>query len=167
MAARGRQPGLKECFQGSWAANQRTAYRQGRLRAELVAELEAVDLWKWNPQQAAWDSRLAILKVSPTHSDCCMQPAGGHTGSDAWLPELFPPNPHFTWLWNLIRPIQIALQAFMAVHGRMPRVREELEGSKVGQWVSNQRQAYRKGTLRARRVAALEALPGWTWTHAA
>jgi hypothetical protein len=35
--------------------------------------------------------------------------------------------------------------------------------SKIGKWVSHQRDAFRQGTLSDDRVSRLEALPGWTW----
>jgi hypothetical protein len=33
----------------------------------------------------------------------------------------------------------------------------------LGTWVSERKTAYRKGTLSADRITALEALPGWEW----
>jgi hypothetical protein len=44
------------------------------------------------------------------------------------------------------------------------RQRARVEDYPLGNWVGNQRQAYRKGTLARKRVRRLEALPGWTWT---
>jgi hypothetical protein len=37
--------------------------------------------------------------------------------------------------------------------------------SELGHWVSEQRSAYRVGTLHEKRAGLLEALPGWTWTE--
>lgn len=54
-----------------------------------------------------------------------------------------------------------ALHAFVAQHGRQPLQRENFEGIPLGQWVSTQRQ--KRGTLRPEQVAALEAVPGWSW----
>lgn len=58
--------------------------------------------------------------------------------------------------------IQPPLQTFVAQHGRLPQQHERFEGIALGMWVTKQRAAY-KGKLKPERVAALEALPGWTW----
>ncbi|MEK6251845.1 MAG: Helicase associated domain protein [Actinomycetota bacterium] len=47
-------------------------------------------------------------------------------------------------------------------HARVPQETRE-EGYRLGGWVTEQRHAYRKGTLGPQRRARLEALPGWTW----
>jgi hypothetical protein len=49
-------------------------------------------------------------------------------------------------------------------HGN-PRVPQSYtdDGYNLGDWVSNQRQSYRRGTLAAERQRRLQDLPGWTW----
>lgn len=56
-----------------------------------------------------------------------------------------------------------ALQAFVALHKRLPGRRDEIDGIRVGVWLNTQRIAYRRHLLQPELVAALEALPGWTW----
>lgn len=51
----------------------------------------------------------------------------------------------------------------MALHGRLPRYREEYEGILLGRWVTKQRTAYKQGTLAPECAAALEAVRGFTW----
>ena len=38
------------------------------------------------------------------------------------------------------------------------------DGHKLGTWVSNQRQSYKRGKLSPQRQQLLESLPGWAWT---
>jgi hypothetical protein len=48
-------------------------------------------------------------------------------------------------------------------HARVPSGWVE-DGVSLGNWCGTKRGAYRKGALDPGRVAALEALPGWTWS---
>ncbi|MDO2396093.1 Helicase associated domain protein [Mycobacterium avium subsp. hominissuis] len=73
------------------------------------------------------------------------------------------------WTWNArdsdwMRCLA-ALQAFSAEHGHTaPGHRyRTADGIALGIWLSNQRTAYRNGSMPAERVALLEAVPGWTW----
>lgn len=57
-----------------------------------------------------------------------------------------------------------ALRAYLADHGHAhPPTRLVVDGLELGRWVSSQRSRYRAGTIRIEQVAALEALPGWSW----
>jgi superfamily II DNA or RNA helicase len=57
-----------------------------------------------------------------------------------------------------------ALQSYADTHGHASPVGEETwAGQRVGQWVSLQRAAHRRGELEAHRVKQLEALPLWFW----
>ena len=57
-----------------------------------------------------------------------------------------------------------ALQRFVERegHARVPRAQQEGD-YKLGGWVNNQRQTYRRGELDEARRARLDALPGWEW----
>ncbi|MDX5929434.1 DEAD/DEAH box helicase [Acidiphilium acidophilum] len=48
-------------------------------------------------------------------------------------------------------------------HGKVPIQHVEPDGFKLGIWVASRRKNYRQGVLSAERIAALEAIPGWTW----
>lgn len=56
----------------------------------------------------------------------------------------------------------LTLQTFVAENGRLPE-RGKFDGA-LGMWVNNQRSEYNRGKLKPECVAALEAVPGWTWT---
>lgn len=50
-----------------WVTDQRAEYRQGALKPERAAELEAVPGWTWDPLEDAYQEhftfRLSILQV--------------------------------------------------------------------------------------------------------
>lgn len=68
-------------------------------------------------------------------------------------------DPDAAWLSNLK-----ILREFVENHRRIPISTEVVNGAKIGQWVSTQRQTHRKGELRKDRVDALEKISGWAWT---
>lgn len=58
-----------------------------------------------------------------------------------------------------------ALRAYAEREGdcRVPQRHQDESGLRLGLWVGTQRQQHSKGKLHSDRVAALEALPGWSW----
>ena len=54
-------------------------------------------------------------------------------------------------------------QAFVKLHGRLPKAAETWKGWHVGNWMRHQRDQYVNGRLRAERIAALELVDGWMW----
>ena len=72
------------------------------------------------------------------------------------------------WSWDALADVwntSIAeLTEFVAKHGRLPsqKAKDPAE-KKLGQWVSGQRKAYKKGQMDADRIQRLEAIPGWSW----
>jgi superfamily II DNA or RNA helicase len=57
-----------------------------------------------------------------------------------------------------------ALQRFVDREGHARPPLDCIEGDlRLGEWVSNQRQKYRRGVLAPDRSAQLEVLPGWVW----
>lgn len=49
-------------------------------------------------------------------------------------------------------------------HARVPAAYQDADGFRLGQWVTGQRSAHAKGTLRAERRKKFQELPGWSWT---
>lgn len=58
-----------------------------------------------------------------------------------------------------------ALRAYLGAHGHAqpPTRLVVVDGYELGRWVSHQRDRHRAGTITPEQVAALEALPGWSW----
>jgi hypothetical protein len=52
---------------------------------------------------------------------------------------------------------------YVATEGELPIKNLVWHGQPVGQWIRDQREAYRKRTLRADRVAILRRIRGWGW----
>ena len=57
------------------------------------------------------------------------------------------------------------LSEYIRLHGHTNiAAKETLEGYRLGQWVTLQRQGYRSGKLDKKRQRRLEEIPEWTWT---
>ena len=57
------------------------------------------------------------------------------------------------------------LTRYAEQHGTVAdiRLRDEIDGYQVGQWITDQRQRFANGVISLREVERLERLPGWTW----
>ena len=173
---------------GQWPAIQRREYRAGTLAPERIALLEALPGWSWNPARDSWDTGYDHLEeflaetgsASPAQND--VTPDGYRLGY--WvasqrrayiLGRLSPERISALeavpgWTWNAREAKWWAgfaeLKRFGATFGHLQvsqNYRTPGGGDRLGCWVSNQRVAKRAGQLSAERVAALEALSGWTW----
>ncbi|MDX5929436.1 helicase associated domain-containing protein [Acidiphilium acidophilum] len=73
------------------------------------------------------------------------------------------------WTWSVFSARWddgiIALRAFVERegHANIHSKHFEPDGFKLGNWLGSRRYEYRQGVLSAERIAALEAIPGWTW----
>ena len=164
----------------TWLLVQRRDKRRGKLSPERAAKLEEIGV-VWKPHSAAWERRFESLATFSAASGHCNVPRG--YSLDPALP---------TWITHqraakrkgqlsLDREARLAalgfvwdptedseesvfaqLQRFIAEagHCNVPET-HPLFGS-VGQWLTAQRMAKRKGTLSSDRVAKLEAL-GVSW----
>jgi hypothetical protein len=74
------------------------------------------------------------------------------------------------WVWDRLDQSWAegfaALSGYTVVHGTasVPQLHIAADGMRLGNWVSSQRAAWHRGRLSEQRAAALEALPGWTWS---
>jgi len=98
---------------GLWVANQRQAYRKGKLSIDRIRRLEGIG-FSWNAKDTSWEEMFTLLTLFRDKESHCN------------VPILFPGEPTFGW------------------------------------WVSNQRQAYKKGQLDPERIVRLEAI-GFDW----
>ncbi|WP_057003389.1 DEAD/DEAH box helicase [Mycobacterium kyorinense] len=187
-----RIPRDHRCYDGfllfQWASDQRREYAAGTLDAQRTAALESLPGWQWRPAGQRWEYGFAQLaefaadtgQASPSQNYVTEQ--GYRLGEwvskqryahargqlDAQRTAALESLPG--WQWDLLEARWCAglaeLARFAAQHGHLgvPRNYRTAGGDPLGKWVDNQRSAERAGTLAAHRVAALEALPGWSWS---
>jgi len=194
-----RAPKTVETFRGEslgkWCSHQREAYKKGKLSADRIAQLEAIEYWNWGSvreekkgtPEEIWKNKIELLQI--------------FTGEKSRVPKLFEKFRGESlgkwcshqreaykkgklsadriaqleaieyWNWGVIvirekrgTPEEIwkskieLLQIFTAEMSRTPK-----QGESLGNWCSNQRQAYKKGKLSADRIAQLEAIEYWNW----
>lgn len=125
---------------GTWVFIRRQEYRTGKISAERVAALEAVDGWIWSalrgrPRMAGRD-RLRQIAVA----------------SEGAPPDTFAQG---------VRE----LTSFAHRHGhvRVPPGHREPEGLNLTNWINNRRTEYKAGRLTPDEIASLEAVTGWSW----
>jgi hypothetical protein len=162
-----------------------------RMTQQRVAALEAVPGWEWASHEAAWEEKLAAVRAfvvahgrlpSSSHpsrlGEWTRNQRRAKRASEAGLKGHHVITPQRAaaleavpgWTWEVGRETAweeklAAVRAYVAEHARLPPARNP---SGLGAWVSTQRQAKKAGPkcknkMTPERVAALEAVPGWTW----
>ncbi len=176
---------------GGWVVNQRARRVRGDLARDRMRRLEGIPGWTWVVcRKPPGRKGSPICGCSPIAKGTRVFRQGiGRRGYrlGAWVTaqrsrrargELDPDRerqlegvPGWTWEprdhdWE---EGFAYLQQFVEREGdaEVPGSHRE-DGYRLGQWVTVQRTAYRKGTLDPKRRSRLEALPGWSWdTHEA
>ena len=76
------------------------------------------------------------------------------------------------WAWRVAQPKSswherfARLKAFQQSRGATPQQNEvDHDGVRIGNWVHFQRQSYQRKQMPANRIAALEEVPGWSWSE--
>jgi SAM-dependent methyltransferase len=160
---------------GKWVTTRRHEYKKGKLSAYRIAALEAVPYWTWDGMDDMFPEKLETLKAYvadenrlPRYSE---QPLGtwvcnrrkdykkGKLSADRITAlEAVP-----FWSWDGVDdtfPEKLeALKAYVAEEEQLPPRSEK----RLGKWINRFRQAYKNGKLSGDRIAALEAVPYWTW----
>ena len=170
---------------GGWVATQRTAFSRGEMRAERAARLEGVPGWSWGPGEDRWGRYLATLRRFIGREGHAMVPQR-HTESGlalgAWVSSqrgkfskgTLPADRISSlealpgWVWDVHgdrwRRMFALLGQFVRREGHARVPAKYMEGDiALGQWVSVQRRAFRRGLLAAEQTALLETVPGWVW----
>lgn len=177
---------------GKWVTEQRHARGQGRLSADRAARLARLPGWAWTHTDARWEQNFAALAAYAAqhgHTDPPLTyqsesgnavlkwlsgvrraARAGDLDSDrlarlealpGWSATPRPTAPAWDRTFD-------ELLAYAAEHGHAcpPQHYRTSAGTSLGLWVSNQRKAYRDGTMMRRhpgRITRLETLPGWHW----
>ncbi|QYL20269.1 helicase associated domain-containing protein (plasmid) [Mycolicibacterium pallens] len=172
---------------GEWVARCRDDYWLGVLSIEHTRELEAVETWSWGATRpgtwrhafdllAEYSARrgTTVLTEEITFDGVDLQAwaaaqrhayAEGrmHHSSIQWLEGLS----DWDWDADTARWIQgvTAAKQYVAHRGSIDSAdRDTRVGAfRLGHWIQRCREDHRAATLPAERLAALEALPGWSW----
>jgi superfamily II DNA or RNA helicase len=170
---------------GRWVSKQRSRYRKGNLERDRIELLEAIEGWTWEPDQESWALAFSELTNFEKEHGHAMPPQtyevdGIQLGS--WVShqrmrynkgklskqEVGQFESLTNWSWD---PLEESwddfcqeLQSFAERNGEAnPPKTYKVNDLPLGAWASRQRVLYRKGKLRADRIARLEEMIGWTW----
>lgn len=127
---------------GVWVFTRRQDYRTGMISADRISALEAVDGWIWSalrgrPRQPGRDRLRDMVMGSPAA----------------------PPNTFEQGVREL------TVFATRCGHLHVPSGHREQGGLLLRNWMNNRRTEYKAGRLMTDEIAALEAIPGWTWSE--
>jgi superfamily II DNA or RNA helicase len=173
---------------GEWVFIQQKMYVRGRLPEDRVARLKAVRGWVWSKTGVRWDERFELLerfvarkghaRVPRDHVEEG-EPLGewvkiqrdayrGIKGRRLTKARAAKLQSLDGWTWDPQDARwekgfeRLGVYVEREKHARPPL--GFMEGDfALGNWVSRQRYAQRKGWLQQERAARLEALPGWQW----
>ena len=169
---------------GKWVRWQRSLHAQGTLEADRERRLLGLPGWTWHPYADKWEEGFAALLRYVEDNGHAIVPAScvvdgyllgkwvdrqrtfhakGRLEPDRERRLLGLPG----WTWDAIADQWeegfAALLRYVEDNGdaRVPAPCI-VDGFRLGQWVSKQRQLHRKGRLEADRERRLLGLPGWT-----
>jgi superfamily II DNA or RNA helicase len=170
---------------GSWLTVRRTQWRNGRIRPERVAQLDALGM-VWSPQDAKFERALDECRHYREVEGDLLVPLEFVTSTGfnlgAWVNTQRIERRRGTLsasriaaldeLGMLWEPASARWQRgvdearrFSERHGHARPSRSYVteEGFPLGTWIDSRRAEYRRGKLSSERVTLLAALPGWSW----
>jgi len=173
VAEHGRLPKIRE-DNGKWISHQRQAYRNGKLSPERIQTLGEIPCWTWEAREDAFEKAVAeVTAFVAEHGRLPKRDENNgrwiRTQRQAYRKGKLSPEriqtigeiPCWTWgeaLEDTFEKAVAEVTAFVAEHGRLPKIREN-----NGKWISDQRTAYRTGKLTPERIQTLGEIPCWTW----
>ncbi len=170
---------------GQWVSVQRRLERGGVLLEERRRLLDQVPGWSWDPLEERWDSGLKHLRSYVSREGHARFPIDHVEGGfplGQWVAfqrtrkrqgklsrrRIETLEGIRGWSWNLLETTweenfeRVRSFADRVGHSRVSQGYED-DDVPLGRWVSEQRQAYREGTLDPGRARRLAELPGWAW----
>jgi hypothetical protein len=177
---------------GIWQNTQRTAYKQGTLSYHRVKQLVASPGWEWRTQREIrykweeqlrhWITQYEKLQRKPSTISKDVEETRAGRWQDAQrtayrrgaLSEerIRKLVENSGWEWGTQREISYTweeqrqnwITQYEKLQKNPCKESEEKEERRGGVWQMYMRSIYKKGTLSETRVAALETIPGWTWS---
>jgi predicted helicase len=165
---------------GNWLISQRSLYLKRQLSTDRISRLEALGV-EWDPYTSDWERHFkALIAYKNKHGNCRVPRSykidpqlatwvGTQRGfyrkgllTKDRIIKL--ENLGFEWDPNcsMWESHYSDLSAYKTKHGHCRVPRNYIENPRLGNWVINQQQFYRKGKLSADRIARLEVL-GFEW----
>ncbi len=172
----------------SWIQRQRKDRDKDDLTQDRITRLEQIPGWTWDPFVDLWEQGYEHLAQFVRQHNTARVPKnfvsadgfrlGAWVHTQRWkynaksLPSDLADRLSSLkgWTWDPTRDdwekALVLLREFVEQnsHCNVPAV-YEVNGFGLGNWVSKQREYYRDGTLAAERVAALNAVRGWSWVR--
>ena len=159
---------------GIWVSNQRSGYKKGRIQSERICKLDEIG-FIWEVEKAKWDeefSKLCAFKEKNGH--CEVRAKDPHLSK--WITsqrQIYKKEhmdiDHVTKLKSIGCHLCPYDDAWDDNFGKLRAFREEndhchVPGShpELGNWVSNQRSGYKKGSIQSERICKLDEI-GFTW----
>ena len=173
---------------GQCVASQRSSHNRGELSDARAQQLADLPGWTWHTHRDAWEDgyeRLRRFVAREGHADVpkrFVDEDGSrldlwvlHQRADYRSGKLSGDRARRLeevagWEWD---PGEAEfnhgldrLRRYVELHGNasVPNDYVDEEGFKLGLWVANRRKGYEHGFLAASRIAALEAVPEWSWS---
>jgi superfamily II DNA or RNA helicase len=191
-AANGRMPVQTEkagdgVALGSWVAKQRSRYQAGQMAQERAEALQSVPGWTWSPRRERDAFSAAVARLGQYVDDHgTARVPDGWLAADGFMLGKWVGNQRRAYRAGTLTPQRIdvlesfdgwswapdddafdakvaVLDTFLRTHGRMPRTVEVVDGERLGVWVRALQRKYAAGKVIPQRVAAVEALDGWSW----
>jgi|1048.fasta_scaffold00127_3 superfamily II DNA or RNA helicase len=169
---------------GTWVANQKTKYKQGRLSADQISRLESVDSgWTWDLMETLWQDFFAELKEFVKvngHANVPYKVNGEKSKLGEWVTgqrkffargKMDPSRKELLdsigFRWDALDPWEVGFanaKQFADREGHTSVSSRHMENGKLlTKWMAHQRSKYRNGQLTKEQIRRLESLAGWEW----
>lgn len=172
---------------GRWIVTKRVERRSALLDDTRARELEGLPGWSWDPQDDGFEEGLRELHQFAEQRGHTRIPmsyrtdSGFKLGTWAFVRRQDKRNGRLaptrisaleavqSWVWTPLDDVfeqgLRELTAFAERHGhlRVPARHREVDGLVLKNWVNNRRTDYKAGRLSAEEIAAIEAVPWWSW----
>ena len=169
-----------------WLIENRMRYRQGKLPAWKVKELEKLPEWEWTSREAKFLKAYEIVKefllknkrgpkvgelykginISTWITSAKSRYKEGGAFQNKEKADLLEELPYFSWNrqadeWNKNFSL---LKEFLKKNNRYPIPKEVYKGANIGSWLGTQRSRYKKGVLADEEKQNLMSLNAWSWS---
>jgi superfamily II DNA or RNA helicase len=170
---------------GDWITTQRVKYKNNKLSQDRIKKIESLEDWIWfTDYDNIWNTNYnSLKKYVETYNKIPVQKCvynnikigiwvfkqkqkyKKNNLSNEQVQKLESLN---NWVWNIDfdsiwNDKFNLLKEYIGLYNKIPKQIEIYEGIKIGNWINDQKNIYKKGTLPQDRIELLESLEGWTW----